>query len=212
MCLSARAARHLAASIRGRPTPLNHVKRAPRVSAAAWRSLQDFVGFCDVRLVEQRIRKRPQDVDAADSQGYTPLMSAAGNGNAAAVECLLEAGASVAARDCNGKTAFHHAASQPAAAAWRRVPPPRPLHRSLFTFAIFSITVREGPGRREGSRSSAAACTWLAKLCFLHLVTVAILPGTPFPCAGAQREAALVRLPHAAPSARWFQMHYITIC
>jgi ankyrin repeat protein len=48
--------------------------------------------------------------DSKDSNGYTPLMWAAGYGHEAVAELLLKKGADVEAKDNNGRTALYGAA------------------------------------------------------------------------------------------------------
>ena len=49
------------------------------------------------------------DVDEADGEGSTALMAASGEGHAACVELLLQAGAVASRSNATGGTALHHA-------------------------------------------------------------------------------------------------------
>lgn len=58
----------------------------------------------------KRLLDAGSDVDARDSDGFTPLLCAAGGAHMPSVEALLEGGANINAGDCEGLTALHVAA------------------------------------------------------------------------------------------------------
>ena len=81
-------------------------------SSAGATPLHDLVGWQGASAARSvpRLVEAGEDVDAADEQGTTPLMIAAGQGGAEVVTALLEAGAEVGAADAQGATALHYAA------------------------------------------------------------------------------------------------------
>lgn len=72
------------------------------------------LAFCgNLKLIQQLLAVQPEqvvDMDAADSDGWTPLHYAADRGHVEVVKLFLSEGASVAPKDTNKRTPLHLAA------------------------------------------------------------------------------------------------------
>ena len=75
------------------------------------RALLDAAGKGNIEAVKQAIADGA-DVDAKDSDGWTPLHSAVGRGRKDIFELLIAKGADVNAKDDNGWTPLHYTANK----------------------------------------------------------------------------------------------------
>jgi len=69
----------------------------------------DLIARMIERILKDAEDTQPALLDARDAHGLTPLMWAAGDGNLAALEALVPAGADINLRSPSGNTALHYA-------------------------------------------------------------------------------------------------------